>query len=368
MKDILNALEKWYQRGERVALATVVSMAGSAPRRPGAKLAVSETGELAGSVSGGCVEPAVVEAALQVIKDDQPQLLEFGISEEDNIAQIGLACGGTIRVFVEPLLYHPTADPRNTLYTRLKEAITTAQGIATATIIDGSHLPDAKMLIYPDGTTYGTLGTATLDTSVQTDAVTAIWKNQPAISTHQFTQSTMPQPISIFIEGFPPPPELLIVGAGHIAIPLTTIAQTLHYHVTILDARSAFATRERFPHADEIIIDWPDEILQKRTITPSTAVVVLTHDPKFDEPALKVLLNSNAGYIGAIGSKTTQQERNTRLKSAGFSDTQIARIHGPIGLKIGAISPEEIALSIMAEIVAVQHTSNTAPILSHPIP
>ena len=162
---------------------------------------------------------------------------------------------------------------------------------------------------------------------------------------------------------WPPPPELVIVGAGHIAIPLTTFAKTLNYRVVVIDARAAFATRERFPHADELIVAWPDEVLQQMDLYPSTSVAVLTHDPKFDEPTLKLVLARNVGYIGAIGSRKTKEERDERLKKQGLTDEQLRRIHGPIGLNIGAESPEEMALAIMAEIVATRHGKDAASML-----
>src|SRR6266702_107342 len=168
--------------------------------------------------------------------------------------------------------------------------------------------------------------------------------------------------LDVFIEGFPPPPTLIIVGAGHIAIPLTTFAKTLNYRVVVVDARSAFATRERFPHADELIIAWPDEVLEKIGLNPSTSLAVLTHDPKFDEPTLKVALAHRVGYIGAVGSRKTKEERDERLKRQGITEEQIKRIHGPIGLNIGATSPEEMALAIMAEIVATRHGRDRATV------
>jgi xanthine dehydrogenase accessory factor len=347
VKDILSTIEKWRSRGERVVTATVVSMVGSAPRLPGARLAVNERGELTGSVSGGCVEPAVVQTAMEVMQHGRPQMLEFGITEADNIEQIGLACGGTIRVFV--------ARDMPELYEALYEALNKEQGIAMATLVSGPAYVGAKLLVYPDHTVQGTLGLPTLDGLVIPDAEQAIWRSEPRIHTYVLEGTTMPQSFDVFIEGFPPSPELIIIGAGHIAISLTTIAKALHYHVVIIDARAAFATRERFPHADELIVAWPDEILQKRPLYPSTSVAVLTHDPKFDEPTLRVLLARQVGYVGAIGSRTTSRERAERLKREGIPEEQITRIHGPIGLEIGATSPEEIALAIMAEIVAVRH-------------
>jgi xanthine dehydrogenase accessory factor len=284
---------------------------------------------------------------MEVMQHGRPQMLEFGITEADNIEQIGLACGGSIRVFVERDLPE--------LHEALKDTLNKEQGIAMATLVSGPEYVGAKLLVYPDHTVQGTLGLPTLDALVIPDAKQAIWRSDPHIHSYILEGMTTPQNVDVFIEGFPPPPELIIIGAGHIAISLTTIAKALHYHVVIIDARAAFATRERFPHADELIVAWPDEILQKRPLYPSTSVAVLTHDPKFDEPTLKVLLAGQVGYVGAIGSRKTSRERAERLKREGITEEQITRIHGPIGLEIGATSPEEIALSIMAEIVAVRH-------------
>jgi xanthine dehydrogenase accessory factor len=241
------------------------------------------------------------------------------------------------------------------LYEELKAALTKEQGIAMATLVSGPGHVGAKLLVYPDKTVHGTLGLPTLDALVIPDTEQAIWKSDPRIYTYTLDSAATTQTFEVFVEGFSPSPELIIVGAGHISIPLTTIAKALNYHVVVIDARAAFATRERFPHADELIVAWPDEILQKRSLYPSTSVAVLTHDPKFDDPTLKLLLTQKVGYIGALGSRATSRERAERLKRAGIPEDQIARIHGPIGLKIGATSPEEIALAIMAEIVAVSH-------------
>ncbi|GLV56429.1 xanthine and Co dehydrogenase maturation factor [Dictyobacter sp. S3.2.2.5] len=240
------------------------------------------------------------------------------------------------------------------LYEEFRDRLEQEQGIAIATVVRGPAHVGAKMLIYPDGSNRGTLGSSHIDQQVIGDATQAIWNGAASIHTYA-TEEADSQPLEVFIEGFPPPPELIIVGAGHIAIPLTTFAKTLNYRVVVIDARAAFATEERFPHADELIVAWPDEILAQRPIYPSTSIAVLTHDPKFDEPTLKVVLERHAGYVGAIGSRKTSAERADRLKQQGLSDEQLARIHGPIGLNIGATSPEEIALAIIAQIVAYRH-------------
>lgn len=249
------------------------------------------------------------------------------------------------------------------LYEELKDRLSQEKGVALATVVRGAKHVGAKLLIFPNKTAHGTLGLPALDAQVIEDAERAIWNGDA--QTHTYTvedEQGATQPFDVFIEGFPPPPSLIIVGAGHIAIPLTTFAKTLNYRVVVIDARAAFATRERFPHADELIVEWPDEVLEKMDLNPSTSVAVLTHDPKFDEPTLKVILSRNVGYIGAIGSRKTSQERAERLKRQGLTDEQLHRIHGPIGLNIGATSPEEMALAIMAEIVATRHGKDSSSI------
>jgi xanthine dehydrogenase accessory factor len=243
------------------------------------------------------------------------------------------------------------------IYEELKDMLRKEKGVALATVVRGPAHVGAKLLVFPDKQTHGTLGIAALDAQVAEDAEHAIWNGDANTRTYtvQDTTESIPQAFDVFIEGFPPPPSLIIIGAGHIAIPLTTFAKTLGYRVVVIDARSAFATRERFPHADELIIAWPDEVLEKMDLNPSTSVAVLTHDPKFDEPSLKVILSRRVGYVGAIGSRKTSQERAARLKQQGLTDEQLSRIHGPIGLNLGGTSPEEMALAIMAEIVAVRH-------------
>ena len=241
------------------------------------------------------------------------------------------------------------------LYEKLRDQLNQEKGVAKATVVRGIEHVGAKILVFPGKRTDGTLGNAALDARVIEDADHAIWHGEADTHTYTIEGCTGTETYDVFIEGFPPPPTLIIVGAGHIAIPLTTFAKTLNYRVEVIDARAAFATRERFPHADELIVEWPDEVLERMDLNPSTSVAVLTHDPKFDEPTLKVVLSRQVGYVGAIGSRKTGEERNERLKKQGLTDEQISHIHGPIGLNIGATSPEEMALAIMAEIVAARH-------------
>src|SRR6266704_2083457 len=241
------------------------------------------------------------------------------------------------------------------IYEELKDLLLHEKGTALATVVRGPEHIGAKMLVHADKSTRGTLGIESCYTVVVADAERALWTGEAGTHTYTFESAIGALAFDVFIEGFPPPPTLIIVGAGHIAIPLTTFAKTLNYRVVVVDARSAFATRERFPLADELIVEWPDEVLEKMDLYPSSAVAVLTHDPKFDEPTLKLVLSRNVGYIGAVGSRKTREERDVRLKNQGITDEQIRRIHGPIGLNIGATSPEEMALAIMAEIVATLH-------------
>src|SRR5579859_6154750 len=218
------------------------------------------------------------------------------------------------------------------LYEELKNLLGQEKGAAMATVVRGPEHVGAKLLVLPKKRTEGTLGDETLDTLVVEDAERAIWTGEAGTRTYTLESASGAEPFDVFIEGFPPPPTLIIVGAGHIAIPLTTFAKTLNYRVVVIDARAAFATRERFPHADELIVEWPDEVLEKWDLNPSTSVAVLTHDPKFDEPTLKVVLSRQVGYVGAIGSRKTGQERNERLLKQGLTEAQIQKIHGPIGL------------------------------------
>jgi xanthine dehydrogenase accessory factor len=248
------------------------------------------------------------------------------------------------------------------LYEELKERLNQEKGAALATIVSGPESVGAKLLVLPGGVAHGTLNPAELEKQIIADAEQSIWAGNKHTHTYTIESATGPQSFEVFIEGFPPPPTLIIVGAGHISIPLTTFAQTLNYRVVVIDARAAFATPERFPNASELIVAWPDEVLEKMDLNPSTSVAVLTHDPKFDEPTLKVVLTRNVGYVGAIGSRKTGIERAERLKKQGLTDEQLSQIHSPIGLNIGATEPGEIALAIMAEIVAARHSKDKAGI------
>lgn len=275
-------------------------------------MAVSARGEIAGSVSGGCVEGAVVEIALEVIEHGRPQLVHFGIADE-TAWSVGLMCGGQIDVYVEPI------DAR---FEEIAHLMRTRRRFAVRTIVAGAATGAKAILLDPFSE--GALPVSGLrDTP---DGLT-------------------------FVDLIEPPARLYIIGGTHIAIALTSIARTLGYHVTVIDPRQAFATPERFAHADELVTEYPQRALKPEMIDSSTCFAVVTHDPKVDDPALLIALNSPACYIGALGSRKTHAQRIERLKRAGCSDEQIARIHAPIGLDIGARTPQEIAVAIAAEMI-----------------
>lgn len=345
MREVVSDIDRWREGGEEVALATVVRTWGSAPRRVGAKMAMTLAGGMAGSVSGGCVESAVFEAGTQTLKTGQPQLLHFGVADE-TAWEVGLACGGTIEVFVEPLDYAH--------FDNLRAAMDGDVSAATATIVRGpSSILGQKVTIYGEGKHTSTLG-EDIEGLVTSSAESALQEGH--------SQSiTLPLPdgedesAEIFVDVLLPAPTLVAVGGVHIAIALTAIAKTLGYRTIVVDPRRAFGSEARFPHVDRLIQAWPGEAFAEIELTPSTAVAMLTHDPKIDDPALKIALPSPAFYVGALGSRTTQANRRERLADAGLAEDELARLHGPIGLDLGAELPEEIALAVMAEIVAARN-------------
>lgn len=312
MNEWLPEIDDWREAGEDVVTATVINVQGSAPRPVGARLAVNRDGDMAGSVSGGCVESAVVIAALEVMESGVGRLEHFGISDE-MAWDVGLSCGGMIDVWIEPLAKHAAIDE-----TRARQKA--GESLALVTWLDGSGKHDV-MTDFP----WEHSGTAELNGT------------------------------SVYVELFPTVKQLVIFGAVHAAQPLSRYAQDLGFDVVIIDARKALATKERFPNVERILTLWPDDAYQQLTITASTWIAILSHDPKFDEPAILGALNTDAAYIGTVGSRKTNQDRRQRLLEAGVSEQQLARLHGPIGLNIGGKSPEEMAISILAEMIAIEN-------------
>jgi xanthine dehydrogenase accessory factor len=341
MRDILKEVDQWIKEGEPVALATVIHTWGSAPRRVGAKMALTKSGKIAGSVSGGCVESAVFEAGVHSLQSGQPQLLKFGVADE-TAWQVGLACGGKIEVFVQAL------DPA--FFDLWKARLRTNQPFSVVSLIDGPGDFLGRAMLVSQDSFQLSLGAGLDQASIEkAREALAEGRSQPAALAGQ------PKPLRAFIEVVKPTPTLIMVGGVHIAIALTSLAKTLGFQTLVIDPRRAFGNAARFPDVDRLIQSWPDEAFSEIEVTSSDAVVMLTHDPKIDDPALKKVLNGPAFYIGALGSRTTHAKRRRRLLADGVTSAQMDRLHAPIGLDIGAESPEEIALAIMAEIVAAQH-------------
>jgi xanthine dehydrogenase accessory factor len=341
MRDILADVKKWIAHDEPIALATVIHTWGSSPRRTGAKMAFTPDGKISGSVSGGCVEGAVVEAGVATLKNGRPQLLKFGVADE-NAWEVGLACGGQIEVFVKPL--------DRTFFDRLQAELGEKQTFAVASVVSGPpDLLGKETLI--DGNQSSNSIALGLDEIVMAKARRALADGNSSRFDLEWKQASL----QIFVEVVKPPPTLVIVGGVHIAIALAGIAKTLGFETLVVDPRRAFGTAERFPDVDQLVQAWPEDAFSQIVFTDQTAVAMLTHDPKIDDPALKIALNSPAFYVGALGSQKTQEKRRKRLLASGLSERQLARLHGPIGLAIGGETPEEIALAIMAEIVATRH-------------
>lgn len=333
MKEIIADIDKWREASDDpIALATVIQTWGSSPRQVGAKMALTADGKISGSVSGGCVEGTVFEAGTEVLQTGRPQLLHFGVADE-TAWDVGLACGGTIEVFVEPL--------HTAVYDFLHTLIEKDKAGASITLIQGPQAQvGQKLALNRAGQTVGKL-----DGTLEERAIQAA---QAATGPQRIH---LTEEVEAFIDVVRPAPTLVMVGGVHIAVALTSIAKTLGYNTIVVDPRRAFGSQERFPHVDRLIQAWPDEAFAQIELTPETAVAMLTHDPKIDDPALKVVLQSPAFYIGALGSSKTQAKRRERLRDMGFDEDQIGRVHGPIGLDLGGQTPEEIALAVMAEIV-----------------
>ena len=338
MRDILTEVERWRKEDKSIALATVIQTWGSAPRRVGSKMAFTLDGDIVGSVSGGCVENAVIEAGMQSLRTNHPQLLQFGVSDK-TAWEVGLACGGSIDVFVKPL------DEK--IFEEISSVIESEQPAVSVTVTRG---PDAvlgrELLVRENGYFTGSLSNGLTEQAL--GLISGVFSQ----GTSQRT--ALKDEIEVFLEPIFPPPTLVVVGGVHIAVALISLAKTLGYRTTIIDPRKAWGNRERFPEVDQLIQAWPDEAFEQIEITRTTAIATLTHDPKLDDPALRVALPSPAFYVGALGSQTTQAKRRERLLHQGMTESQLERLHGPVGLDIGAQSPEEIALAIMAEVVATR--------------
>ncbi|MGH9087278.1 MAG: XdhC family protein [Acidimicrobiales bacterium] len=358
MKEVMADIERWRRAGQRVAVARVVGLEGSGPRDPGATMAVNEESEVAGSVSGGCVEGAVVVEALDAIAAGEPRRCTFGYSDEDAFA-VGLTCGGTIHLLVTPDL-----PPE---YDLLRQAVAETRPVAWATVVgtpeEGPAL-GSSLLVSGDGTVDGTIGSPVLDDVVRRDALGALASGLSTTRHYGRHGEARQRAVEVFVEVFAPPPHMVILGAVDFTAALVKVAKVLGYRVTVCDARPVFATRARFPQADEVVAERPERLLAAigATLGPRDAVCVLTHDAKFDVPAIATALGTGVGYLGAMGSRRTHADREARLREVGVDPGDLERVMAPIGLDLGARTPEETAVAICAEVIALR-TGRPAPSL-----
>jgi xanthine dehydrogenase accessory factor len=357
MKELLETLDVWSADGVGAGRAVVVRTFGSAPRPEGAVLVRADDGRIAGSVSGGCVEGAAATEIERSRADGHSRVIRYGISDED-AWDVGLACGGTIDVLVEPRV------PAAAL------AAARDRGVAIATILPadappaefGRHEPgagtppDEPIAIHADGSATGSLGTADADTALASAARDALLRGTSRTVTIGDRQ--------VFVEAFPVRPRLVVIGAVEVARSLVVFARELGYETVVVDGRASFASPERFPpdRVDRLVVGWPDEVADDIGLGADDAVAVLTHDVKFDEPAIVEALRRGCRYVGAVGSKKTQGDRRERLRAAGVAEEEVARLRGPVGLDLGGRNPAETALAIMAEVVAERYGGSGVPL------
>ncbi len=367
MRDLLDSIAKWWDAGETFGLATVVRTFSSAPREPGASLAVSAEGTVVGSVSGGCVEGAVYELATEVRESGRAVLQTYGISD-DTAFSVGLTCGGIIDIFVEPVGQDTFPE-----LGEVAAAVRSGTPVAVATVIDGPGQMGARRVIWAAGdgaaagteprSSSGTLGSgARLDQAVDDDARGMLAQGLTAVRRYGPDGERRRDELGVFVQSFAPPPRMLVFGAIDFAAAVARAGKFLGYRVTVCDARPVFATRARFPDADEVVTDWPHRYLAGTKVDSRTVICVLTHDPKFDVPLLEVALRTPAAYIGAMGSRRTHDDRLARLREAGLSDAELASLRSPIGLDLGARTPEETAVAIAAELIQLRWGGSGQPL------
>jgi len=366
LRDILDSITKWWEAGEAFGLATVVSTFRSAPREPGAALAVSAAGEVVGSVSGGCVEGALYELATRVAGTGQPVLQRYGISDDDAFA-VGLTCGGIIDIFVQPVSREQYGE-----LGELAAAVRSGSPVAVATVISGPGQVGARRVIWgaddaaaagaaPSGS--GSLGSGDrLDQAVDDDARGMLAQGLTGVRRYGPEGERRRDELAVFVQSFAPPPQLLVFGAIDFAAAVAKAGKFLGYRVTVCDARPVFATGSRFPDADEVVTDWPHRYLSGISTDDRTVICVLTHDPKFDVPLLQVALRRPAAYIGAMGSRRTHEDRLARLRDVGMTEAELARLRSPIGLDLGARTPEETAVAIAAELIQLRWGGSGRPL------
>ncbi|MGW1798801.1 XdhC family protein [Streptomyces sp. NPDC001984] len=353
MLDIAEELHHWSRQGRPFAVATVSAVGGSAPRTPGAALAVDADGAVLGSISGGCVEGAVFELCTQVLDSGEPVVDRFGFSADDAFA-VGLTCGGSIEVLVERI--DPAARPEIAAFLA---AAARREAVALVRPVEGPAADRGRALVLrPGHDDLGSLGSASLDQDAARQARHLLAMG----TTGSLTAADAAGPVRLLVESSVPRPRMLLFGAVDIAAALAEVGSFLGYRVTVCDARPVFATPARFPKADEVVVDWPQRYLAGTGVDERTVICVLTHDPKFDVPLLEQALRLPVAYVGAMGSRRTHRDRLERLRAVGLDEGQLARLHSPLGLDLGARSPQETALSIAAEIVGGRHGGSGMPL------
>ncbi|MFB7174294.1 XdhC family protein [Streptomyces sp. NPDC056254] len=364
MLDIAEELRAWCAASREFALATVVAVSGSAPRGPGASLAVDDRGTALGSLSGGCVESAVHELCLDAITSGRGGLHRFGYSDDDAFA-VGLTCGGVLDVLVTPVRGH---DPVRPVLGSVLEAAADGTRAALARVVSGPPRQLGRALaVHADGSYEGGLdGGPALDRAAADRARALLLAGRTGTTELGTAGGLCGEPLTLLVESAAEPPRLLVYGAVDFAAALARIGAFLGHRVTVCDARPVFATRARFPDADEVAVDWPHRHLaaqwQAGRLDSRTAVCVLTHDAKFDVPLLELALGLPLGYVGAMGSRRTHTERAARLRAQGVTDAALARLRSPIGLDLGGATPEETALAIAAEFTALRHGGSALPL------
>ncbi|WP_440580277.1 XdhC family protein [Streptomyces sp. PT19] len=360
MLDIAAELHGWLEEGREFAVATVVSVGGSAPRGPGAALAVDSEGTAIGSVSGGCVEGAVYELCAAALNSGETVRERFGYSDEDAFA-VGLTCGGVIDVLITPV--GAGSAEREVFRAALSTA---ARGgtAALARVVEGpAELLGRALLVRSDGSYEGGLGgRPDLDRTAVAEAGALLHAGRTGTVGLSEDGTHCPGGLTLLVESRVPPPRMIVFGAVDFAAALVRAGKFLGHHVTVCDARPVFATPARFPEADEVVVDWPDRYLRSTPTDERTVLCVLTHDAKFDVPLLTEALRMPVAFVGAMGSRRTHEDRDRRLREAGVTERELARLRSPIGLDLGARTPEETALSIAAEIVAVRHGGTGLPL------
>ncbi|MFE1789002.1 XdhC family protein [Streptomyces sp. NPDC059525] len=370
MLDIAEELNRWVEQGRDFAVATVVAVGGSAPRQPGAALAVDSEGTAIGSVSGGCVEGAVYELCRQSLEDGETVQERFGYSDDDAFA-VGLTCGGIIDILVTPV---PVGSPRREAMATALRAASQGEAAALARIAEGpAELMGRALVVLGDGSFEGGFGGhPELDRTIAEEARAMLDAGRTGVLEIGADGRLCGEPLKVLVESSVPPPRMIVFGAIDFASALVRIGKFLGYHVTLCDARPVFATKKRFPEADEIVVDWPHRYLEAQAgsgaVDGRTVLCVLTHDAKFDVPLLELALKLPVAYVGAMGSRRTHEDRNKRLRDVGVTELELARLRSPIGLDLGARSPEETALSIAAEIVANRRGGSGASLTGAHIP